>query len=715
MTCYFRNYSFPAIKPLLFALIAVAPCGAFAFPTPLKHDPSRDFHLEVQQEPGGVLSIRTTGGDPQLIFAASPSERIREDSYMLAFEYFCPDGVDGVEIFYQKDRRAGWSQDRRVDGGSLSRAEAWQPYAINLKMASDGKWTPQDRGFRIDFGRAPGLDLQIRNVHLRAPTAAELRGAEEVQARRDAQEEKAALIDAYLERDSLPARMSSFEVGSDSIELSGQIEADLLAWARIIEFLPHEDAWNPDHGKVLDARPSETSFTLSLPRFVDGYDRIASRFALARPVGNARALLCRAVWATDVSGAAERDMPRLRPANHKGMGGVTYRPEIFQKDLKDLGITSATINMPLTGMLQRGGGGARIDFTHQGRTWSFNADAINRFDERIKLLTEMDIVVSGILLISRDAGVLVHPNYDRAGIYSMANLTDREGADTYRAIVAFLAERYSRSDQKYGWISHWIVFNEVDYGWVWTNMGETPMALYLDAYEKAMRLTYLEARRFNPTAEVFISLTHNWDYAPSDTLRTYAPRALLDRLALYSERTGDFHWGVAYHPYPQSLLRPRTWEDTRATASFSTRYITPKNIEVLDAYLHQDHFHYRGELRTVLLSEQGFHTPDYTEQSMLDKAAAIAYTWAKITHLPTIETFHYHRWVDNPREGSLRVGLRTLPESGKPNGERKEPAFSVLSALETEREAEVIEPLKAILGIDDWQSVRIDRGAIQTD
>ncbi|TVP79770.1 MAG: hypothetical protein EA353_05440 [Puniceicoccaceae bacterium] len=699
----------------LIILLAMSANLVSASTVRLEYDPSRNVHVEVQQQPGGVLSIHTTGGDPQIVFVVPQGAQIPDNSYILAFEYFCPDGVNSVEIFYQNNRRQGWSQDRLMDGPSLSKAEAWQPYAANLQIASSGKWTPQDRGFRIDFGRAAGLDLQIRNVHLRAPTAAELRGAAEVQARRDAQLEKAARIDAYLDRDGLPAEMASFKVGADAIELSGQIQADHMAWARIIEFLPHEDPWNPDHGTILDERPARPVFSLSLPRYVDGYDRIASRFALARPAENGRALLCRALWATDVSGAAERDMPRLRPANHKGLGGVSYRREIFQEDLEDLGITSATINITLAGLLHQGGRGPKIDFTHQGRTWSFNAQAVARFDERVKRLTEMDIVVSGILLINRGAGVLVHPNYDPAGIYSMANLTDQEGADTFRAVVAFLAERYSRPDKEFGWISHWIVFNEVDYGWVWTNMGETPMELYMDTYEKAMRLTWLEARRFNPTAEVFISLTHNWDYTPSDAVRTYAPRRMLDRLARYSERTGDFHWGVAYHPYPQSLLRPRTWEDTRATASFSTRYITPKNIEVLDAYLHQDHFLYQGEPRTVLLSEQGFHTPDYSEQSMLDKAAAIAYTWAKITHLPSIETFHYHRWVDNPNEGNLRVGLRTLPAPGLAHGERKEPAFSVLSALETEREAEVIEPLKAILGIHDWPSVRVDRSEIDTD
>jgi uncharacterized protein (TIGR00730 family) len=318
-----------------------------------------------------------------------------------------------------------------------------------------------------------------------------------------------------------------------------------------------------------------------------------------------------------------------------------------------------------------------------------------------------------IILVGRESGNLVHPDYNPAGIYSMANLTTQEASDHYRAVISFLAERYSRPDKEHGWITHWIVFNEVDYGWIWTNMGETPMASYMEAYEKAMRLTYIETRRFNPTAEVFISLTHSWAYSPADKFRAYPPRDLLDRMADYSALSGDYQWAIAYHPYPQSLLAPRTWEDSMATNDFDSRYVTPKNIEVLIAYLNQDQFLYTGKPRTIILSEQGYHTPDYSEQSMIDKAAAIAYTWEKILPLESVESFHYHRWVDHPLEGGLKVGLRTLPEAGKPYGVRKEPAFTVFSALETDAHEATAAPYKDVVGVESWDEIRITADEIR--
>lgn len=711
-----RIHCFP-IKVLggllcLLAFSSLLKAGA----TPLQFIEGLTHHAEVSVNERGEITMLTTGDDPQLIFIIDPELEVPEDHFMLAFEYFCPDGVDSTEVFYARSLEQGWSPHRSIEGGRLPIAEAWQPFAINLDHGSRGEWTPEQRAIRIDFGREPDLHMQVRNLHLRAPTEAEMRSAEEAEAILQEKREKASQIDLYLERDDWSATVTSVVVDQREITVSGTWNGPMEEPAHLVKFAPHEDPWSDEGGTVVQAITTETdSFSLTIPRFKEQRDRLAYRFAMARQTGDTLKLLSRAAWADDVREAAEREMPRLRPENKKGMAGALYGPkrEIFEKDLTELGMTAATVNMQLGGLLSPGE--EVIEYSHQGRTWLFNKKELEEFDRTIGKLTEMDIVVSGILLVNRESGLLLHPEYDPAGIYGMANLTTQEAADTYRAIISFLAERYSRPDQRYGWVTHWIVFNEVDYGWVWTNMGEQPMSVYMDAYDKAMRITWLETRRYNPTAEVFISLTHNWDYNPTDRYRTYAPRALIDRMALYSRTTGDYGWGVAQHPYPQSLLRPRTWEDHLPTASFDTPYITPRNIEVLDAYMHQDHLLYEEEARTVLLSEQGFHTPDYSEQSMLDKAAAIAYTWAKITPLESVESFHYHRWVDHPLEGGLKVGLRTLPEPGKPHGERKEPAFSVMGALETDREAEAIAPFKEILGINNWEEVRIPLEEIQRD
>lgn len=76
---------------------------------------------------------------------------------------------------------------------------------------------------------------------------------------------------------------------------------------------------------------------------------------------------------------------------------------------------------------------------------------------------------------------------------------------------------------------------------------------------------------------------------------------------------------------------------------------------------------------------------------------------------------HCHRWVDHPKEGGLKVGLRTLPSPDKPFGERKEPAFTLFSKLETPQQEAEAAPLKAIIGIEYWSDILVQASEITKD
>jgi hypothetical protein len=715
ITSYLINKSLPLGLLTLLTLLTL--CSTLiGRPLQLASDSSNQ--VTVTQTDHGVIELRTTGDDPYIIFSAPPATQVDEDASILAFEYFCPDGVDFIEVFYSRDlNKKDWSGRRQLEGGALPKAEAWQPHAIDLKNGTKGKWKPADRALRIDIGRKSGTQIRLRNLHLRAPTTAEQMNAAEGEAIRARKFATAATIEAYIHKDNWPTRRPEVSACGAHIYLKGTLENPSAGQVVLVEYQPHEDPWNPGAGTVVDHDGQGFDYNITLPRFEeDGRDRIAHRYAFAQQLhsGKKRVLISPASWVTDLSCSAERDMPRLVPANKKGLGGITYKKGIYEADLVDLGITASTINIELSSIVNVGPNAKKIEYSHQGKVFQFNAGRVQQLDKDIRQLTEMNIVTSAVILVGKNAGNLVHPDFNPAGVYAMANLTTQDSSDHYRAVISFLAERYSRPDKEHGWITHWIVFNEVDVGWVWTNMGETPMAVYMNAYEKAMRLTYIEARRFNPTAEVFISLTHHWNYSYADQLKAYPPRDLLDRMADYSALSGDYQWAIAYHPYPQSLFQSRAWEDNKAINDFDTDYITPKNIEVLAAYLHQPQFLYKDKERTVILSEQGYHTPDYSEQSMIDKAAAIAYTWAKIMPLDSIESFHYHRWVDHPQEGGLKLGLRTLPSDEHPHGIRKEPAFSVFSAMETEDAETASEPYKKVIGIEAWPEIRIAAEDIST-
>src|SRR5690606_17352187 len=110
--------------------------------------------------------------------------------------------------------------------------------------------------------------------------------------------------------------------------------------------------------------------------------------------------------------------------------------------------------------------------------------------------------------------------------------------------------------------------NEINAGWVWTNIGEKHPLRYMDVYHKSMRVIYNIARQYNPHANVFISLDHHW-HQVSDP-QFYPATTLLETLLEFCRKEGDFEWGIAYHPFPESLFEPKSWLDKRVDYTYES-------------------------------------------------------------------------------------------------------------------------------------------------
>ena len=419
--------------------------------------------------------------------------------------------------------------------------------------------------------------------------------------------------------------ISSVVVTHDSVTISGVAESK----TDLFERSPHE--FGDDEGVPVPNGIRPGRFSLRLPRHVGPHDRLYSRWQLATDE--------HATWPTDVTAACSHpDMQPMPAKNRKGVGGIHPAPELFQ-DLVDLGLGHITVNILL------------------GRSNT------GRLDRLLKFAHENGIVVTAILLTPPKGSVLSHPDCDPSAKYALPNMTSAEGVAAFRNEVAKLATRYCKPGFPHGRISHWILGNEVDAGWVWTNAGEKTAHEYMDEFHRAMRVAHYTVRRFDPRAKVYISLTHHWNspHRPNPR-RFYKSKQLLDMLAARSKNSGDFEWGIAHHPYANDLFNPKTWED-QAPDDFDAPQITMKNIAVLDRYLRQPRFLYRGEtVRTVLLSEQGYHTKgrDPSPEAEALQARAIAYAWEQMRDVESIEAFHYHRWIDHEREGGLNCGLWTV-------------------------------------------------------
>jgi hypothetical protein len=436
------------------------------------------------------------------------------------------------------------------------------------------------------------------------------------------------------------------------------------------------------------------------------YDRIASRWQLVTRGEAGITPLSHGRYAEKIA-CRHPDLPSVEARTKKGLGG--WHVGRLPNELTELKISAVTVNVLIHTLVSPTPQPGTIPFVWQGRTYHANEAVLERYDRTFLEAARNEVLVSAILLVANPARggneiikQLGHPDAVREGTYGHPNVVSEEGIALYGAILNLMAERWSRPDGKFGRVHHWIVHNEVDAAWSWTNVGNKTALQFMDLYQRSMRLVDLIARQYDPNSRAFITLTHHWAKAGSP--KFYGSKQLVDRLVSFCQAEGDFPWAMAYHPYPQNLRVPTTWNDDQATFSFETSKITPKNLEVLDAYMKLPRLLHHGEVRPVHLSENGFNSPTYSEKDLIEQAAGMAYAWKKIASLDSIKVWHYHNWIDNRSEGGLRIGLRKFPdEPGAPLAQK--PIWHLYKAFATADEGRTAEPYLKVVGIPSWDAV----------
>lgn len=669
---------------------------------PLTLDPASAQDARVTLLGDGTYEIATSGANPAITLHMKAPIQANQGC-VLAFEYFSLRAAKQLRVEFGPS--AGKKHTFMAEG--LSHSETFSQYAANISASPDWKGTVSF--LRVGFNSAPGQVVRLRNIVLRSPTTEELARASHLAQQLSDDQRLHSDLTAYLKQ-QYPDRLTSIYTSKSTVRIEGETKGDVdqlyLAEVPLYENLTELHRF--DYLTKIDATGSR--FKVELTRFrtlPEGrYDRLLSKWAIVRKVGSGFEIASHARYTDEVE--PQWNYPDEEPRCKKGLGGVSASRPL--EDLDQLGMCSITVNVFLSFIRNEAKPGD-IAFSYNGHKYFADAKTIDGYDQVIKYAAQRHIIVSAILLIPParkfpDPAIgtlMAHPDADPAGTYVMPNLTSSEGLQVYAAALNFLAERYSRADKPYGRIHHWIMHNEVDAGWVWTNAGQKSELTFMDLYDKSMRAMYLIARQYNPHSKVFISLTHYWTFTVDP--KFYLPRQMLADLVTYSSTEGDYEWGVAYHPYPESLFKPRTWEDKKVSFSLDTPLITFKNIEVLDAWAHQPSTFYRGiKRRSIFLSEQGFNSPDYSEKSLTDQAAAMAYSWKKIERLDAIEAVQYHAWVDNRGEGGLRIGLRKFPDDPvDPMG--KKPIWYLYQKLGTPEEDKACAFALPVIGIPNWSMV----------
>ncbi|MDB4695120.1 DUF5722 domain-containing protein [bacterium] len=648
--------------------------------------PVRSNHVSLVRQDNN-LSITTTGIDPFLVWEWSKPLQLIEP--VLSFEYFCPDGLKNISVFPGPPITA----EMQLKLPDLSVAEGWREYATPLNAPSGQKLPSHITQLRLDLGQTVNRKISLRKIRIRPPTQQERDHAVN-QIRIEKEKTLAAKAIRQYTEASFPATFTKIVVGKETITLHGAVPQTPTATApaslQLVE-CPANVQIN-EAGISLQLRPQwkGNQFSAVVPRTVGSRDRMYSgwRIKTVGTQGNTEYFLSARHYATAFETNSTPPTPPLRPQNQKGLSGFSNRGP--KSDLLELGITAVTVNLVLNRFISNSHGPGREAIPAPGPPVYFNRSAFRALDQLVDYCRQHNIVVTAIVLIPRTKQntaqtVLQHPEA-AGGVYTMPDMTTPRGTTIYGYLLSRIAERYSNPNHAPGVITNWIAHNEVDYHPVWTNMGKQPNEIYLETYYRSMRMIHNSARAFNPHARVFISLTHNWNVTSPNHWEQLSPKHTLLALQRYANHEGDFAWGIAYHPYPQSLFAKTLWQDTAINNNLDTALITIQNLHVLGEFLEQDSMrHSNGARRPVLLSEQGFHTPTYDTEEQNRQAGSLHYAMQKVQTFPWVESFHYHRWIDHPDEGGLKLGLRTLPTKQHPHGQRKR-AWTVYQAIGTENE-----------------------------
>ncbi len=454
--------------------------------------------------------------------------------------------------------------------------------------------------------------------------------------------------------------------------------------------------------------------TAEVPRFDGARDRLYAKFQLTdaathQPLGDAQHV-------TDFEALPRRTQTLGSNTSKKGISCQVDVPDCLA-----LGIGQANQNINLGALLDWQSAEPGMSFEFEGRKVGLHPGPVAALDAGLQSLHRAGLRTTGIFLNytrkeTAKVSPLVHPLTAAAGstgVVSAFNTATADGLFYYRAILHWLAERYTRDDAAHGRLAGIIIGNEVQSHWSWYHLGAVEPAVLLREYATALRVADLATRSVHADFPIYLSLDHHWAMPASEDVRKgFSGVEVLDELGTRSRREGDFPWNVAFHPYPENLGNPRFWDDKTAPLRFDAPRVTFHNLEVLPAYLSQARFLYAGSLRRIALTEQGFHCPSGPEGEMA-QAAAYALAWKKVQALPGIECFHYHRHVDHPDEDGLRCGLRE--HDGSPNKSgmgRARKIWDVVRQAGTAEEDAAFAFALPIVGREDWShpvSTEMDR------
>ena len=512
--------------------------------------------------------------------------------------------------------------------------------------------------------------------------------------------------------------ISQVEVSGSTITVSGKANEPCTSSVSIHALLASASPDSHSAGTLVGtATPGAGgAFTVTFARTSGGVDRIYNQFVAVATDGTTATRIGDSHFVDEIALTPTNTDARFTPTTQKGLAAS------MTGDAEELGIGHAAISVFANNFMTAtaGASGSTVSFSSGGKTYYFDKKQVTWLDRTIKAYSENETLVYLVIVITSDPSnpnssfpLLVHPDAPTTPLphfatYAFDTVT-ADGIGAFTALMEFIADRYSRDDEKYGRALDYIIGNEINSAGVWQQMGPKALPEFIKNYMPALRIAWQAAQKSSAQTRVYTSLDHQWNeaYFPADPLRFYKGKDVLDGLSALVKQTGDFPWNLAYHPYPANMLDPRVWDDP-VTDSFTTPKITFKNVAQLPAYMNQAAMKFDGGRRHIVLSEQGCQSPSNSLADQKLQAACFAYAYYKVLAAGNIDAFIWDPQVDNREAGGLRIGLWTWdedrPDVIAPPHEKKL-IYDLFKNIDTSDSLALTDFAKPLIGIDDWTDV----------
>ena len=437
----------------------------------------------------------------------------------------------------------------------------------------------------------------------------------------------------------------------------------------------------------------------------DGSNRLYDAFVLAIPTENGYYIVSNRCYISNPEAIAADQTPAL----NLGKKGLMVDPNILD-DAIDQNIKHAFIAITTSQLF-----GTGINYSFEGKTYSFDSGLINQLDQEINRLSSSGIAVTAGIVNGWNASYpeLYRPGTavqsSSAALYYGFNVETEEGFQMVKALASFLAYRYN-GHNSHGKITNWVIGNEINNQY-WNYVGNYSVDEYTRIFQRTFRVFYNAIKSVSANDNVMFSLDFYWTI-PSESgyVGKYPGKDVLDSFAALDKQEGSSNWALAIHPYPYPLTDPDFWDDEssgKVTQEITTPVVSYLNLSVLTNYMHNGYMlDNSGNVRNIFMTEQGFSSVrNLYQNAETEQAAAVAYGHYIVENNPDIDAYMLSRQLDNAGEtvDGLYFGLSTTGADGSLVAKPAKEVFKYID--DPAKSLQVSDFAKKIIGITDWSEV----------